>query len=125
LTLYHDNSSDIEEDSADEYVKPAKKKSAVDSFETAGPSKPTTSRKPSGSTTARKPSGSIAAAMKKKSPKKKSESDDEMIDYDSPPVPARTTAPKRPARAVPKKYIEIPSDDDEGGDKDESMFEDD
>ncbi|KIM84751.1 hypothetical protein PILCRDRAFT_780689 [Piloderma croceum F 1598] len=116
-------SSDIEEDSADEYVKPAKKKSAVDGLETAGPSKPTTSRKPSGSTMARKPSGSIAAAMKKKSPKKKSESDDEMNDYDSPPVPAR--APKRPARAVPKKYIEIPSDDDEGGDKDESMFEDD
>jgi DNA topoisomerase-2 len=122
------NSPDFEEDSTDEYVKPANKKAAIDDF--TGSSKPTASRnapdtamrKASGSTTARKPSGSIAAAMKKKSPKKKPDSDDEMVYSDSPP--ARITALKRSARAAPKKYIEILSDDD-SADKDESMFDDD
>jgi DNA topoisomerase-2 len=86
----------------------------------------TTGRKALGNTTVRKGSGSVAAAMKKKSPKKKPDSDDEMIDYnDSPPAPARTIAPKRAARAAPKKYIEIPSDSDNGSDKDESTFDDD
>jgi DNA topoisomerase-2 len=59
--------------------------------------------------------------MKKKSPKKKVDSDD---DNDSPPAPARITA-KRPARTAPKKYMEILSEDDDSGDKDESMFDDD
>jgi DNA topoisomerase II len=130
LTPFRD-SSDIEEDSTDEYVRPVKKKAAIDDFfGSSGPSKPTTSRKAvmaqkaSSSTTARKVSGKVAAAMKKKSPKKKLDSDDELIDYNDSLAPARTTASKRVARAAPKKYIEIPSDSDDGSDK-ESMFEDD
>ncbi|KAF7986171.1 hypothetical protein HWV62_38564 [Athelia sp. TMB] len=121
-------SSDVEADSDDEYVKPAKKKAAINDFFDRVPSKPT-ARKASGSTTARKPSGSKPAPDKKPAAKKKTTSDDDedMIGYgDSPAAPARTTAPKRAARAAPKKYIEIPSDDEsDGAGKDTSMFDDD
>lgn len=120
---------DAESDSDSEYVKPAKKKVAIGDFFDklpAGPSKPI-ARKTSDSTTARKASGSKSAPPKKAPLKKKASSDEELDDYDSPPVPERSTAPKRTARVAPKKYIEVLSDDDgvAGEDKDDSMFEDD
>lgn len=122
---------DNEEDSDEAYLKPAKKKAAINDFFDRVPSKPT-ARKASGSATAGKPSGSKPAPAKKLASKKKVTSDDDddddgMIGYgESPASPARDTAPKRTARAAPKKYIEIPSDEesDDGG-KDASMFDDD
>lgn len=121
---------DNEEDTDEAYLKPAKKKAAINDFFDRVPSKPT-ARKASGSTTASKPSGSKPAPAKKPASKKKvssdDDNDDDMIGYgESPAAPARDTAPKRTARAVPKKYIEIPSDNesDDGG-KDASMFDDD
>lgn len=122
------NSPDVEADSDNEYIKPAKKKAAIgDIYDNlpVAPSKPATSRKVSASTTSRKPSGSKSVPEKKAS-KKNGDSDYEIIDYADSPPPAPTARPgKRPVRAAPKKYIEIVSDedDDEGGDKD-SMYDD-
>lgn len=115
-------------------MKPVKKKAAIGDFFDKVP-KPAAPRKASDSTTARKPSGSRAAAMKPKSPpkpkslpkKKKADSDDDDMDgFGSPPVPARTAAPKRAAARAPvKKYIDLSDDEDGDDDKDDSMFADD
>nr|ADL09409.1 DNA topoisomerase II [Omphalotus nidiformis] len=72
----------------------------------------------------------ISKSMKPASPPKPkpakpkviaSDSEDEM-DYDDLPKPPPRAASSRTARTAPKKYVEIPSDDDDG---DGSMFVDD
>ena len=59
-------------------------------------------------------------AVPKKAPARKAieSDDDEASEVDVQPVAA---PPKRTARAAPKKYIEIGSDDDDDGDKDETF----
>lgn len=119
-------SPDGDEDSDDAYVKPVQKKAAIGDFFDKVP-KPAAPRKASGSATARKASGSKTTPAKKEPAKKKmADSDDDDVDgFGSPPVPARTSAPKRAAaRAPAKKYIDL-SDDEDGDDKDDSMFADD
>jgi DNA topoisomerase-2 len=83
------------------HIKPAKKKKATqaevtDFFEAAGSG--------AGKPTARK--------VSKPTLIKKVESDDDIDFDDLPPPPARSSAPKRAARAT-KKYIEVTSEDGE------------
>ncbi|KAG1825417.1 DNA topoisomerase [Suillus subaureus] len=111
----------VEEDSDEDYIKPAAKKmktnqAPVTDFFDKKPPGPSESKKP----VARKPSSSKPAPAKKAVAKR--ESDDEIIiasDSDAPPAP-----PKRPARAKTKKYIEIESDS-VSETEDVSMFEED
>ncbi|KAJ7630419.1 DNA topoisomerase II [Roridomyces roridus] len=100
---------------------PKKKKqvqpSVAEFFGKAGPSKPKISK-------SMKPA---SPPKPKKAPTKKvADSSDDELNYDDIPVaPARTAA--RPTRAPPKKYVEIPSDDDDdegAGVGSESMFVD-
>jgi hypothetical protein len=96
---------------------PVKKKKA-----TKEPDLPSgTSKKPA----ARKASSSTKPASSKKAFGKKtagSDDNDSDIDYDLPP----RAAPKRAARAPPKQYIDLTSEDDERRDPgDDSLFEDD
>ena len=120
-------SPDGDDDSDGSYVKPVKKKNAIGDFFDKLP-KPAAPRKASGSTTARKASKSKVVPTKKASAKKnKADSDDNdnMDGFMSPPVPARTSAPKRAAaRAPAKKYIDL-SDDEDEDDNDDSMFAED
>ncbi|KAF5377158.1 hypothetical protein D9615_006417 [Tricholomella constricta] len=120
----------LSEDSDDDlYIKPAaKKKKVTDFFEKAAP-KTTEPVAP----TARKLSKSMKpASPPKPKPKAKakvvsdSDHDDDLMNYDELPVPKKAApAPARAARAAPKKYVEILSDDDDDGNEDASMFEDD
>ncbi|KAG2160244.1 DNA topoisomerase [Suillus bovinus] len=108
-----------EEDSDEDYIKPAAKKmktTPVTDFFDKKPPGPSEPKKP----VVRKPSSSKPAPAKKAVAK--TESDDEIIiasDSDAPPPP-----PKRPARAKTKKYIEIESDSVSEM-EDVSMFEED
>lgn len=110
-----------EEDSDEDYIKPAAKKLKTDQapvtdFFDKKPPVPSEPKKP----VARKPSSNKPVPAKKAVAKK--ESDDEIViasDSDVPPAP-----PKRPARAKTKKYIEIESDSVSEPD-DVSMFEED
>ena len=103
------------------YIKPAKKKRPqqaplTDFFggnSANEPPKPPTPSK----VAAMKPKAKPAPAKKATVPKKKTvlSSDDEgEVSADDSPAPAkRTEPPRRPARAQPKKYIEIGSDDED------------
>ncbi|KAJ7451128.1 DNA topoisomerase II [Mycena latifolia] len=62
---------------------------------------------------------------KKGPPKKIVDSSDDELDYDAVPAAPTRTVPSRPARAAPKKYVEILSDEDEDATGDQSMFVDD
>ncbi|KAJ7771941.1 DNA topoisomerase II [Mycena maculata] len=62
---------------------------------------------------------------KKGPPKKILDSSDDEMDYDAVPAALTRTAPSRPARAAPKKYVEILSDEDDDATGDQSMFVDD
>ncbi|KAG2069851.1 type II DNA topoisomerase [Suillus decipiens] len=114
-------SSKVEEDSDEDYIKPAAKKMKI----SQAPVTDFFDKKPPGhlepkKPVARKPSSSKPVPAKKAVAKK--ESDDEIIvasDSDAPPAP-----PKRPARAKTKKYIEIESDS-VSETEDVSMFEED
>jgi DNA topoisomerase-2 len=116
-------SLEVEEDSDEDYIKPAAKKkkimqAPVTDFFGKIPSGPLEAKKP----VARKPSSSKPAPAKKAVVKK--DSDDHISiksDSDIPPA-LRAVAPKRAARGKSKKYVEVESESeaDEG-----SMFEDD
>jgi DNA topoisomerase-2 len=114
-------SAKVEEDSDEDYIKPAAKKmktsqAPMTDFFDKKPPGPSEPKKP----VARKPSSSKPAPVKKAIAKK--ESDDDIIiasDSDAPLAP-----PKRPARAKTKKYIEIESDS-VSETEDVSMFEED
>ncbi|KAJ7171777.1 DNA topoisomerase II [Mycena crocata] len=106
---------------------PKKKKSptqpaVTEFFAKAGPSG--AASKPE----ARKISKSMKPASppkpKKAPPKRLADSSDEEMDYDEVPAAPARAASSRPARAPPKKYVEILSDDDDGT-GDQSMFMDD
>jgi len=111
-----------DEDSEEDYIKPAAKKkkltqAPVTDFFDNTPSGPAETKKPA----AKQPSGSKLVPAKKAV---KMDSDDEVSiksDSDAPPSP-RVVAPKRAVRAKIKKYIEVES----GSEMDDvSMFEDD
>jgi len=112
-------SLEVDEDSEEDYIKPAAKKKKLtqapvtDFFDNTPPG-PAETKKPA----AKQPSGSKLAPAKKAV---KMDSDDEVSiksDSDAP----RVVAPKRAVRAKIKKYIEVES----GSEVDDvSMFEDD
>ncbi|OBZ80095.1 DNA topoisomerase 2 [Grifola frondosa] len=87
----------------------------------AAAAKKSAARKPSSSS--QSGAGKAKAASKKTATKKVVNSDADMSDDDAVPAPPPREAPKRAARAVVSKYIEITSED-EGGDQDGSDFED-
>jgi DNA topoisomerase-2 len=118
LTHNHFSSLEVDEDSEEDYVKPAVKKKKItqapvtDFFGKIPEPKKAVARKPSSS----KP------ALAKKTVAKKGNDDDISIESDSdiPPAP-RAVAPKRAARVKSKKYVEVGS----GSEADDvSMFED-
>ncbi|KAG5646884.1 hypothetical protein DXG03_001960 [Asterophora parasitica] len=116
----------VSENSDDDlYTKPAaKKKKVTDFFTKAAPK-----AKEPAAPAAKKLSKSMKPASPPKAKSKakvvSDSDDDDLMDFDSLPVPKKAAAPARAARAAPKKYVEILSDDDEDGNEDASMFEDD
>lgn len=106
-------------------LKPAKKKKTQQSSLTnffAKDSDPPEAKPPTPSKiSAMKPKPK--AAPKKAAPKKPAESDDDDIEMDDAPAASkRVDAPRRAARAAPKKYIEINSDEDgDAGGKDDTF----
>lgn len=106
-------------------LKPAKKKKAQQSLTNflVKDSDPLEAKPPTPSKiSAMKPKPK--AAPKKPAPKKPAESDDDDdIEMDDAPAASkRVDAPRRAARAAPKKYIEINSDEDgDAGGKDDTF----
>lgn len=123
----------VDSDSDDEmYMKPARKKKIaqadLNDFFDKVPVLPAKK-----APTARKVSSSKPAPSKKVPPKKNIISDDDDDDDSmgsdaSAPAVERPVAPKRVARAAPKRYIEVLSEDEEGPpttEADDSLFMDD
>ena len=113
LILTNIDSLDKEESESEDSlnVKPTKKKKVTDFFDKLpepGAKQPI----------ARKASGSRPQPTVKKPTKKAVDSEEDDSGGGSPVSVVRVTAPKRAARAAPKKYIEVESDsgDDDGGD---------
>lgn len=121
------SSPDSDEDSDALYLKPAKKKTAsskpqatVTDFFDKVPSG-AVAKKP----TARKASGSKLVVSMAKAKVVDSDHDVEMVDDVAPAMAKRNAAPRRAARAAPKKYVEILSSEaEDGGVQDGSDFED-
>lgn len=117
----------MEPNESDGALEPASKKTKVTDF--FGKSAPASKKKEGAApTTGRKISQSMKPASPPKPkarPKPKVDSDSEddgFMDYDELPAPKKVAPPARAARAAPKKYVEVISDDE--GEED-SIFEDD